>query len=319
MIIADATLFERTEVLVIIDGSPDHSIDIACEYEKKYSSVFKVIEKDNGGHGSVINMGAQMASGRFFKVLDADDWFNEEEYEKYLQTLETIEADVIFSPYYLFDIREGKYELVGENAITEDGNSDFNEVMKCWDEFRNTANFWGITYNTDFYRKLDYKVTENVFYEDLEYSTVPASFAKKIKFSENPIYCYRVGDVNQSVNSKVQVERHSHLEKVIESLLLASVKQPLMLNGGDNYYRHKTCEAITSFYQIALVKNPNKSSGRHWTESINANIKKNSPEIYSLVQKKYKMFLLMSYLHVSNDFYEYILIKMVHRLRKMNK
>ena len=61
------------EVLVVNDGSSDRTVEIAEGYVKKYPEIFRVISKENGGHGSTINRGIQEARGTYFKVVDGDD------------------------------------------------------------------------------------------------------------------------------------------------------------------------------------------------------------------------------------------------------
>ena len=48
---------EMVEVLVVNDGSKDNTAQIAKEYEKNYAGVVRLIDKENGGHGSTINRG----------------------------------------------------------------------------------------------------------------------------------------------------------------------------------------------------------------------------------------------------------------------
>ena len=67
---------ERLEVLAVNDGTPDNSALMAKEYEKKYPQTFKVIDKENGGHGSAWNRGVAEATGKYIKFLDSDDWFD---------------------------------------------------------------------------------------------------------------------------------------------------------------------------------------------------------------------------------------------------
>ena len=57
---------DRMEVLLINDGSTDSSADIALGYTRKHPEVFRLINKENGGHGSTINRGIQEAAGRYF-------------------------------------------------------------------------------------------------------------------------------------------------------------------------------------------------------------------------------------------------------------
>ena len=56
---------DSIEVLIIIDGSPDNSIEIAKQYHDKYPKTFTVIDKENGGHGSCCNIGLKVAKGKY--------------------------------------------------------------------------------------------------------------------------------------------------------------------------------------------------------------------------------------------------------------
>lgn len=64
------------EVLVVNDGSKDNSSAIAHEYQDKYPGTFRVIDKENGNYGSCVNRGLKEATGKYIKILDADDWFD---------------------------------------------------------------------------------------------------------------------------------------------------------------------------------------------------------------------------------------------------
>ena len=54
-------VLEEIEVLVVNDGSKDGSADIARAYEKKYPQTVVFVDKENGGHGSTINVLFQSA------------------------------------------------------------------------------------------------------------------------------------------------------------------------------------------------------------------------------------------------------------------
>ena len=66
----------RIEVLIVDDGSTDKTPEMADAYAAKYPDIIKVIHKENGGHGDAVMTGLANASGKYYKVLDSDDWLN---------------------------------------------------------------------------------------------------------------------------------------------------------------------------------------------------------------------------------------------------
>ncbi|MDQ9822343.1 glycosyltransferase family A protein, partial [Acinetobacter sp. 163] len=76
------------EILVINDGSVDRSLEIAEVYHAKYPDSVRVVDKKNGNYGSCINRGLQEATGRYIKVLDADDSFDSSGLEQIVSFLQ---------------------------------------------------------------------------------------------------------------------------------------------------------------------------------------------------------------------------------------
>ena len=72
---------ENVEVIVVNDGSRDKSLDIATEYAEKYPYVFRIIDKPNGNYGSCINAALRIASGKYIKIMDADDSFDTDNFK----------------------------------------------------------------------------------------------------------------------------------------------------------------------------------------------------------------------------------------------
>ena len=70
----NSEVMDDIEVLIVNDGSSDDTATIAERYVSKYENTFRLINKENGGHGSTINTGAREARGKYFKVVDGDDW-----------------------------------------------------------------------------------------------------------------------------------------------------------------------------------------------------------------------------------------------------
>ena len=69
---------DQLEVLIVNDGSGEGVNEIAREYQTNYPDVFRLIDKENGGHGSTVNRGIEEAAGRYFKTVDGDDYVSAE-------------------------------------------------------------------------------------------------------------------------------------------------------------------------------------------------------------------------------------------------
>ena len=90
---------ESLEILVVNDGSKDSSMSIAKDYEKKYPDIVKAIDKENGNYGSCVNRGLKEATGKYFRILDADDTFQMCALESMLNALPTTEEDMLVTRY----------------------------------------------------------------------------------------------------------------------------------------------------------------------------------------------------------------------------
>ena len=82
-----STILKDIEVLVVNDGSTDNSLTIAEEYAARFPDSYRVITKENGGHGDAVNSGLSSATGKYFKVVDSDDWLDPGELNKLLRKI----------------------------------------------------------------------------------------------------------------------------------------------------------------------------------------------------------------------------------------
>ena len=92
---------EDVEILIINDGSKDATAAIADEYMEKYPTVVRAIHKENGGHGSGVNRGREEATGLYFKVVDSDDWVDEQALKTLLDTIKTHMAENTLPDLYI--------------------------------------------------------------------------------------------------------------------------------------------------------------------------------------------------------------------------
>lgn len=84
--------YDNLEIILVDDGSCDQSLAICRKYQKSDKRV-QVIHKENGGLVSARKEGIERATGEYVTFVDADDWIDENAYEKILDGTE--DADVI--------------------------------------------------------------------------------------------------------------------------------------------------------------------------------------------------------------------------------
>lgn len=315
-IMDNAHRMEQLEVLVVNDGTPDNSVAVAQKYVDQYPNTFSIINKENGGHGSAINVGVAHATGKYFKVIDADDWVDTKVLQELLHILEEEDFEAMLSSYITYDISKDEYKDM--NIVVTDDSRYYNmgELMDMWDAVYNGLCFHGVLYNTEFYRKQNYQLEEKVFYEDQEYATIPLSRASCIRLYEKSLYIYRIGDVNQSVSVQSQLNRLSHFEAVLWKMLEFESKTDMLPAGGKAYWARKVSAFIASIYHVCLVKNPDKKGKRAYVKWLNDEIATRSPYIHGYVANKYKVFKLINQVHMSEKCYEKVFIPVLHWAKK---
>ena len=197
LVLYDGALMKQLEVLVVNDGSKDDSSAIAHEYEAKYPNTFRVIDKENGNYGSCINRGLKEATGKYIKVLDADDWFDTANFEKYLHFLATTDVDLVLSDF----------DKVSENGIIQK-TQRYNIPEGIWriSELGDALyDMWmhSVTYKRAIFEGLNYHQTEGISYTDQEWIFLPMSRVKSLCGFPHVVYKYLVGRDGQTVDPKI--------------------------------------------------------------------------------------------------------------------
>ena len=84
---------EDIEILLVDDGSKDNTGIIGDSYASRYPGTIISLHQENGGHGEAVNTGIRYASGKYFKVLDSDDWFDKKAFKKVIEQLKALEEN----------------------------------------------------------------------------------------------------------------------------------------------------------------------------------------------------------------------------------
>lgn len=118
--------YKNLEIIVVDDGSRDHTGEILDNYAKKDRRI-KVIHKENGGVSSARNKGIEAAEGDYIGFIDGDDLIEPEMYKTLVDLLEEENADIAHCGYQMvFPDRIDYYHNTGKKKIqtTEEGLKD---------------------------------------------------------------------------------------------------------------------------------------------------------------------------------------------------
>ena len=201
---------DDVEIILINDGSKDNTGKIADEYQAKYPNIIKAVHKENGGHGSGVNKGLELAEGLYYKVVDSDDWVDEESLKKVLETIKHLKSkkqlvDMMVVNYVYEKSEDGQKVIHYKNTLPE------NKVF-TWDEVGDfkTGTYLlmhSVIYNTKFLKSTGLKLPEHTFYVDNIFVYYPLPHIKTMYYLNVPFYRYFIGRTDQSVNESVMIKR----------------------------------------------------------------------------------------------------------------
>ncbi len=202
---------DEVEILIVNDGSRDQTSEIAHEYMENYPDIVRVIDKENGGHGDAVNAGLGAAQGKYFKVVDSDDWVDEEALKRILTLIRNLEEDgeqidMLVSNFVYEKAGASHKKCVHyRNALPQD------EIFR-WDDighFRldQYILMHSVIYRTDLLKLIQMKLPKHTFYVDNIYVYYPLPHVRKIYYLDIDFYRYFIGRDDQSVNEKNMIAR----------------------------------------------------------------------------------------------------------------
>ena len=279
---------EDVEVIIVDDGSTkDETAKIADEYAAKYPTIVKAVHQENGGHGQAVNTGLAHATGKYFKVVDSDDWVDLKSYRRVLATLkkfdEAEEPDMVIANYV--------YEKVGakRKKVIHYDNVFPEETLFTWNDIGHFKMdqyilMHTVIYKTELLKKCGLQLPKHTFYVDNIFVYWPLPYVKKMYYLDVDFYRYFIGRDDQSVNEKVMISRIDQQIRVNKIMIDLYAKHESMLSCPQlkEYMLHylETIQMVTS----VLLMKMNTSESEAMRDDLWHYLEEKSPDAYKILK-----------------------------------
>lgn len=179
------------EIILVDDGSKDHSSEIAKEYAEKYDNI-TYYRKENGGLSDARNYGMQYAKGEYIAFLDSDDYIDFHMYEKMYEKAKQDDSDLVECDFYwVYDKK--KREDVGQLYVGKKQMMEKARVMA-----------WNKLYKRDMLEKANIQFPKSLQYEDIEFFYKLIPYINTVSFVKEPLvyYIQRKNSIANTQNEK---------------------------------------------------------------------------------------------------------------------
>lgn len=200
------------EIIIVDDGSTkDDTGPRADEWQQRYPDIIRAVHQENGGHGAAVNTGLAHATGRYFKVVDSDDWLDKAamaEIMAYMRSQAEFEhpTDLVIGNYVYEKTHEGTRTVMHYRNVFPEGR-EFG-----WDEVGHFLQsqyllMHSVIYRTDLLRDAGLVLPTHCFYVDNIFVYVPLPHVQTLYYRDVDMYRYYIGREDQSVNEHVMISR----------------------------------------------------------------------------------------------------------------
>jgi len=274
---------EDVEILIVNDGSQkDNTAEIADRLAKEHPTIIRAIHQENKGHGGAVNTGIANATGKYFKVVDSDDWLDAAAFSKVIQTLKHLEknggVDMLVANYIYDKVGvKNKKVMKYDNALPQKKIFTWKDAKKL--RLGQYILMHSVVYRTGLLHECGLKLPEHTFYVDNIFVYFPLPYVKKLYYVNVDMYHYFIGREDQSVNEAVMLSRIDQQLRVnrimIHSYELSTFRDKKMAA-----YMYQYLGIIMTVSSILLVRSGTpehlEAKKKLWEE-----LKEHDPKMYN--------------------------------------
>ena len=296
------------EIICINDGSTDGSTEIMKEMAIKDHRI-RLIDKPNSGYGSTMNLGIDLAEGKYIVFLESDDLLLPGACETLFEICEKEHLEIIKTDHYEFKTgkEDGRIYKKYMKASWEDDPDHYHKVLSPKNDpilFHYAMYTWSCMYDREFLNK--YKIRHNetpgASYQDNGFWFQTLMYCERMYVLDQAFYMYRQDNPDSSIHSKEKINAFSDeylfIRKKIEEYDLDDEKKQMLFR-------------ICAYFDLKLNMISLKRVDKKYTK-----------ELIGLITKKFEEYKINEYLHVKEfdiDFIKKLMICLAEPDRLKNK
>lgn len=184
------------EIILVDDGSPDKCPQIVDEYAAHDKRVVAV-HQPNGGYGTAVNHGIELARGEYIGIIESDDWIEPTMYEKLYANATKNNSDVVKCSFYVYNSLAKKASRVNRKwrvkhmDLFDAPRGAFTlaqfPLIVAWH-----ASVWAALYRADFIKNIKMNETRSASYQDFPFMVEVMATAKRISVEREHLVHYRM-------------------------------------------------------------------------------------------------------------------------------
>ena len=296
-------ILKYIEVIIVNDGSKDNTLEIAKQFEIQYPDSIIVVDKENGNYGSTINKAIDIATGKYIKTLDSDDWYDSESFIEFIKELEYCNEDLIINGYSYYFENEKK-RIPAFTYKEKHWNKTFNIIEKNLYQLKldYQLNMPAMTFKTSIIREANFKLQEKTYYTDTEYVYYPFNNTRTIKLLPIDLYIYYIGRSEQSVSPENLLKNFDSKYRIIRKMIFNYIESPK-----NQFLKNKKYMLIknaSGFYNYIYISDKYRDE----INEIENIIKSKDPSLYNEIGENVQIYGI-KYVKLHREGYDNIYIK----------
>lgn len=255
--VADQTVADKIECIVVDDCGPDNSLEIAKEWvngyrsEAKEKSVdFKLVQREkNGGLSAARNTGVKEATGEYLYFLDSDDYLIHTAIEHLLALADRYGGVDLLPALYIAE--GGRMAQFGAHSFPKFSNDQKIIKTALLDYDRIPVTAANRLVRRKFFLQHNIWFKEGIIHEDNYWTFFLAKHVQRMAFTPEKIYYYRTteGSITKAPNREKETKAFitfiRDFSSNIDSFVSGAQKKLILYNLItllDNKYYHNESE-----------------------------------------------------------------------------